>query len=261
MFTTVEEPRRGDQEQEVINLRRQNEHSICDEQGNYYQMQASDENKTEDMTVMNTIDYASYRSPCLKPGLLLYRDTTEMQSLLPHNHHPGSLANTNLSIDTMDAVETVECNETIDWKKIQKLFRTKSVILIYCQGLPGCLSSTICMIFIFLNNYLSEDRGLSIRDATLGLTSIGIGGMLGQLTGGWFGQILYNINPRLQCLLMGSSTIVSVIPMMYLLNTTNLNSFSFHIMAVFAGFTININGPNIRVVLQVMGCHYFSSPP
>jgi len=257
VFTTVEEPRRGDQEQEVINLRRQIYSSYV-EQVNY-QMQASDENKTEDMTVMNTIDYANYRSPSLKPGLVLYRDT-EMQSLLPHNHHPGSLANTNSSIDNMDVVETVEYNETIDWKKIQKLFRTKSVLLIYFQGLPGCLPWG--MIYVFLNNYLSEDRGLSIRDATLGLTSIGIGGMLGQLTGGWFGQILYNINPRLQCLLMGASTIISVIPMLYLLNTTNLNSFSFYIMAVLAGFTININGPNIRVVLQVIqGCQYFSSPP
>jgi hypothetical protein len=228
------------------------------EQANY-QMQSSEENKTEEATTaMNTIDYASYRSPTLKPGLMPYRNT-EMQSLLPHNHHPGALVNTNESIDNMnDATETVEYNETIDWKKIRKLFRTKSVLLIYCQGLPGCLPWG--MIYVFLNNYLSEDRGLSIRDATLGLTSIGIGGMLGQFTGGWFGQMLYNINPRLQCLLMGASTIVSVFPMLYLLNTTNLNSLSFYVMAVFAGFTININGPKVRVVLQVMDDDYFSSP-
>jgi len=178
-----------------------------------------------------------------------------MQSLLPHN--PDALMNLHESMDdTAVGTETVtaEYNETIDCKKIRKLFRTKSVLLIYCQGLPGCLPWG--MIYVFLNNYLSEDRGLSIRDATLGLTSIGIGGMLGQLIGGWFGQLLYNINPRLQCLLMGSSTMVSVIPMLYLLNTTDLNSFSFYIMAVLAGFTININGPNVRVVLQVITSHH-----
>jgi len=238
VFTTVNEPRRGDQEQEIINLRRQIRASYVDLVS--YQAQTKEENKIEDKAAVDTVDYNNYKSPTMKSGFIMYKDT-ELQTLL----HQSPIINRDIV-----GIEDVEYNETIDCKKILKLLRTKSVLLIYSQGLPGCLPWG--MIYVFLNNFLSEDRGLTIRDATLGLTSIGVGGMLGQLTGGWFGQLLYNIDHRLQCLLMGSATIISVIPMMYIINTINLNSISFYAMAVFAGFTINITGPNIRVVLQVI---------
>ena len=43
------------------------------------------------------------------------------------------------------------------------------------------------------------------------------GGIFGQLLGGWAGQKLYNCDPRLQCVLMGLSTLLAVPPMLLLL--------------------------------------------
>mmetsp|Transcript_2188 Transcript_2188/g.4663 ORF Transcript_2188/g.4663 Transcript_2188/m.4663 type:complete len:204 (+) Transcript_2188:72-683(+) len=64
------------------------------------------------------------------------------------------------------------------------------------------------------------------------------------------GQRLYNIDQRLQCLMMGITTIASVPPMLYLLNTPSPGSAGFYMMCAGAGVLVNMNGPNVRVVLQ-----------
>ena len=257
VFTTVEEPRRGDQEQEVINLRRQNEHSICDEQGNYQQQDQLECMKGSTICCQKvestTVSADTIRSPLTS----IFDETISNTGTTTPS--PSNTTTRIVDDNSIVLIDSSEYNEKIECKKVARLFSTCSALIIFIQGLPGCLPWG--MIYVFLNDYLSEDRGMSVEGATIALTCFGIGGLFGQIIGGWFGQVLYNINPRLQCLLMGSSTIVSVFPMLYLLNTINIHSAGFYIMAIFAGFTININGPNVRVVLQVMGGHYFSSPP
>lgn len=140
-------------------------------------------------------------------------------------------------------------SERIEWRKVSALLHTPSVALILLQGLPGCLPWG--MVYVFLNDYLSSDRGLSVRTATLALTLFGIGGLVGQLWGGWYGQRLYNRDPCYQCILMGATTILSVFPMLYLLNA-RAGGALFFIMALVSGMLVSINGPNVRTVLQVM---------
>jgi predicted MFS family arabinose efflux permease len=132
---------------------------------------------------------------------------------------------------------------------VAKLFSTVSVAIIFIQGFPGCLPWG--MIYVFLNDYFSEDRGLSVQGATAALTLFGVGGLVGQIFGGWVGQRLYNFDPRWQCALMGITTILSVFPMLYLLNTEDAGSGGFYFMTIVAGFLVNMNGPNVRAVLQV----------
>ena len=67
------------------------------------------------------------------------------------------------------------------------------------------------------------------------------------------GQYLYNRDKRLQCLLMGSSTIIAVFPMLYLINTKNVGDAFFYIVSFIAGIVVSINGPNVRTVLQEIG--------
>ena len=69
--------------------------------------------------------------------------------------------------------------------------------------------------------------------------------------GGMLGQYLYNRDKRLQCLLMGSSTIIAVFPMLYLINTNNVGDAFFYFVSFVAGIIVSINGPNVRTVLQV----------
>lgn len=142
----------------------------------------------------------------------------------------------------------VEYGEKVDCTKISQLFYTPSVVIVFAQGFPGCLPWG--MIYVFLNDYFSSDRGMSVEEATAALTTFGVGGLFGQMIGGWWGQWLYNRDPRYQCVLMGVSTLLSVFPLIYLLNTSAVGGVFFYTVSFCAGFIVNMNGPNVRTVLQ-----------
>jgi predicted MFS family arabinose efflux permease len=107
------------------------------------------------------------------------------------------------------------------------------------------------MIYVFLNDYFSADRGLTVERATAALVLFGVGGFIGQAFGGWYGQRLYNYEKRLQCVLMGVSTILSVGPVLYLINAPVVGDGWFYFVSLLAGLIVSINGPNVRSVLQV----------
>ena len=82
------------------------------------------------------------------------------------------------------------------------------------------------------------------------------GGIMGQLLGGWAGQRLYNRDPRLQCVLMGLSTLLAVPPMLLLLTVRDAGAewggaLPVYALSLLSGLLIFANGPNCRVVLQV----------
>ena len=139
--------------------------------------------------------------------------------------------------------ERIECSKIID------LFKTPSAIIIFVQGFPGCLPWG--MIYVFLNDYFSSDQGMSIEAATTALTLFGVGGLFGQLLGGWVGQWLYNRDPRFQTVMMGTTTMASIGPILYLLNAPTYGDPLFYIIAFVGGIIVSVNGPNVRAVLQV----------
>jgi predicted MFS family arabinose efflux permease len=47
------------------------------------------------------------------------------------------------------------------------------------------------MIITFLSDYLSQNKGLSVEQATFVLLLLGIGGAVGVLAGGAAGQLMY----------------------------------------------------------------------
>ena len=146
------------------------------------------------------------------------------------------------------ALAVVEYSEHADCAKALGLLHNRSAMIVFAQGIPACLPWG--MVYTFLNDYLSNDRGQTVMQATLALTSFGVGGFLGQILGGAVGQQLYNRDKRLQCVLMGGSTMASTFPMLYLINNTHAGA-GFFAMAALAGFVVSMNGPNVRAVLQV----------
>ena len=141
-------------------------------------------------------------------------------------------------------------SEKLDWDKIKDVIKTPSVAIILLQGLPGCIPWGI--FYVYLNDFLSEDRGFTVEQATAIVTCFGVGGLFGQLAGGWIGQKLYVRKKWYQPLLMGGSTMLSVIPLLVLINSPGgsdaLIWLSF--VAFTAGVLVLINAPNINTVLQ-----------
>eukprot|EP01038_Epipyxis_sp_PR26KG_P009500 gene9500-12798_t len=144
----------------------------------------------------------------------------------------------------------VPYTEKIEWKKLGQIIQTKSVIIILLQGIPGCLPWG--MIFTFLNDFFSNEGKMSVQQATMTLTMFAVGGLFGQLLGGWVGQVLYNRDKRLQPLLMGLSTLLGIPPVLYMLNAGSTHSSlgGFYFLSFLSGFIICINGPNVRAILQ-----------
>jgi predicted MFS family arabinose efflux permease len=213
---TVNEPKRGSQEK-AVRMLRSNPHHPLD---------ASSESAAAVRVSSADTHYRTERASLQLPDEVL------------HVSFPGPVED-----DLVQYSEKVEC------KKVLKMFSTYSVALIFIQGFPGCLPWG--MIYVFLNDYFSEDRHVSIQTATSIMTCFSCGGLLGQLSGGWFGQYLYNIQPCYQCLMMGITTMLAVGPMLYLLNASDVASGGFFTVALLGGFMVNMNGPNVRVVLQV----------
>jgi len=106
------------------------------------------------------------------------------------------------------------------------------------------------MIYVFLNDYFSNEQKLTVVKATIALTFFGIAGFFGQLVGGFFGQSMYNYNKKNQVHLMWISTLLSIPPMLFLLNCKQAGSTLFYLMSFLCGFLVSITGPNVRSILQ-----------
>ena len=80
------------------------------------------------------------------------------------------------------------------WETFKLLFKNKTAILLFLQGIPGCLPWGL--VAVFMNDYLSDDCGLSVETATLVVSMFGIGAFFGLVFGGTYGQYLYNRNKK-----------------------------------------------------------------
>jgi predicted MFS family arabinose efflux permease len=118
-------------------------------------------------------------------------------------------------------------------------------LLCNLQGLFGCLPWG--MILVFLNDFLAQNKGLSVQQSTFVLLVLGVGGGIGVVGGGWLGQWLYNRWKWSMSLFIGSATVVGTLPLAYLVNADvaahpPLTLF----MALMAGLLSGTVGPNMR---------------
>lgn len=158
-------------------------------------------------------------------------------------------------IQTVDSrYQQNEANEnSLGWKNHLKssinLLSTKTVALSLLQGAPGCIPWGV--INVFLNDYLSEDRGFSVQAATTILMLFSFGYALGLAVGGAGGKFLYKIDIRLPALLAGGTAIVGCFPLWYLLNNVD-SSTPFYVAAssaIVAGIGSAPTGPIIKATL------------
>jgi len=155
------------------------------------------------------------------------------------------------SID--DFANEVRANSTVTWvhhlKSGISLLSTKTVALSFLQGAPGCIPWGI--INVFLNDYLSEDRGFSVQGATTVIMCFSIGYALGLVVGGTGGKLLYKIDVRLPALLAGGTAIMGCFPLWYLINYVD-SSTPYHVAALcamIAGIGSAPTGPIIKATL------------
>lgn len=141
----------------------------------------------------------------------------------------------------------------INWKGYFDLFKIRSNLMVFLQGIPGTVPWGV--FFIFLNDFYSQDKGYSVEVATLIVMFVGAAAIVGSLAGGLVGNKLYNIGPRYLPLLCGTCTLVGIIPMAFLLNYPSQVGVANPGVAVpltlgfITGFMVSVTGPNVRAML------------
>ena len=82
----------------------------------------------------------------------------------------------------------------INWASYRDLFKIKTNIMVFLQGIPGTVPWGV--FFIFLNDFYSQDKGFSVEVATLIVMMVGAAAIIGGFAGGVIGNWLYNIKPK-----------------------------------------------------------------
>jgi translation initiation factor 4G len=89
------------------------------------------------------------------------------------------------------------------------------------------------VMFVFLNDFLSQERGFSVPDATFLVAVFGIGCAAGGIIGGYVGQIIMDrFNRSYLPLFMAVTTALGIIPFIWLLNSTFLDARGFRGVAL-----------------------------
>ncbi|PSC76649.1 MFS family transporter: sugar [Micractinium conductrix] len=141
-----------------------------------------------------------------------------------------------------------EYTERMTWRKLGRLLLIPTNIFVILQGLFGCVPWG--MILTYLNDYLSQNKGMSVQGATLVLLVLGIGGAIGVVGGGIVGQWLYNRRKWAMSVFIGTCTVAGVLPMYFLINADVKNVLPLTIIAaLLAGGLSGTVGPNMRAMI------------
>ena len=137
--------------------------------------------------------------------------------------------------------------DTKDLLKV--IFSTKTNILLFAQCIPGSVPWGV--LFVFMNDFLAQDKGLTVEQATMMISLFGIGAAVGGAIGGVLGQYMYNVRSRNLSLFMGIVQLCSV-PLMWRIidaEYTSMNLAMNVVIILFAGCIASMAGTNVRFLL------------
>lgn len=131
---------------------------------------------------------------------------------------------------------------------IHAMTKNKSNVLLMAQGFFTSIPWGV--IYTFLNDYLSQEKGLSVPAATILVLWFGLGAASGGIAGGFLGMQAMRINRAMLPILMAAATFVGIFPFLGLLD------FEFHsanllgaVLGYSGGFIANLPSVNVRPCL------------
>jgi predicted MFS family arabinose efflux permease len=141
----------------------------------------------------------------------------------------------------------------ITWAAYQQLFRIPTNLMVFMQSVFGTVPWGV--FFVFLNDYLAQDKGFSVETATLIIMALGAAAILGGFTGGLIGNRLYNRHPRYLPILCGVTTLIGVIPTAALIaypsqvGAADPTFLPLLLIGVATGFSAAMTSSNVRAIL------------
>ena len=138
-----------------------------------------------------------------------------------------------------------------DFKDFSSLFKIKTNLLVFLQGIFGTIPWGVFSIFII--DYFVVEKGYLRPTATLIITIVGGMALISSLIGGFIGNKLFRKNPKYLPLFCGISTILGVIPTSLLINApmrTDQNETMLVVFAICTGLLIAMTPPNMKAILM-----------
>ena len=138
-----------------------------------------------------------------------------------------------------------------DFKDFSSLFKIKTNLLVFLQGIFGTIPWGVFSIFII--DYFVVEKGYLRPTATLIITIVGGMALISSLIGGFMGNKLFRKNPKYLPLFCGISTILGVIPTSLLINApmrTDQNETMLVVFAICTGLLIAMTPPNMKAILM-----------
>ena len=138
-----------------------------------------------------------------------------------------------------------------DFKDFSSLFKIKTNLLVFLQGIFGTIPWGVFSIFII--DYFVVEKGYLRPTATLVITIVGGMALISSLIGGFIGNKLFSKNPKYLPLFCGISTILGVIPTALLINApmrTDQNETMLVVFAICTGLLIAMTPPNMKAILM-----------
>lgn len=124
--------------------------------------------------------------------------------------------------------------------------KNRSNTLLLWQGFFTSLPWGI--VFVFLNDFLSQEKGFSVPDATFMVMLFGVGCAIGGICGGYIGQVCQKHNRHLLPLFMAVATFCGILPFLGLLNSEFANKHGYKAMgySILGGCIASLPSVNVR---------------
>jgi len=253
IITTVTDPESGGQERKKLQLEREvtQQAQRCSSGGSGEE--SGDEVASEQGLEMNTPDI-------LQESLLA--EKSSLSDVQKDNQHQ-QFTERKYFFDRF-VIMFKPSTYTQHIRTTKELLQTKSVIFALLQGAPGCIPWGI--INTFLNDYLSEDCGMTVQAATFTILIFGVGCFIGMISSGIAGDYLYRKDRRYPSLLSGTMAILGCVPLWFLINITHIEATDDNqgekvvvplwmlirtsFFAFFAGVGSSMTGPIVKATLQ-----------
>jgi predicted MFS family arabinose efflux permease len=141
-------------------------------------------------------------------------------------------------------------NRKLTWSSfLYTMTSNQSNVILITQGFFSSIPWGI--IFVFLNDYLSQERGFSVPDATYLVAVFGIGCAVGGILGGYCGQQIYSSNRSHLPIFLSVTTFLGIFPFVVLLNGhfTNARGLMAAGCAFLGGFMASLPSVSVRPCL------------
>ena len=138
----------------------------------------------------------------------------------------------------------------LTWAGFMNAMRNnRSNAILMAQGFFSSLPFGI--LFVFFNDYLSQERGFSVPDATFIVLVFGVGCAAGGILGGYLGAKIQAFRRSLLPLFMAATTMLGILPFFGLLNghTTNARGYWSIFYAFMGGCFSSMPSVNVRPCL------------